>query len=111
MKYRHFVTLPIGICLLSCAYFNTFYNAEQYFKKAEKIRLEKAGETIPISAIDFYSKVIEKSRLVLEEYPDTRYRKNALLLIGKAHFHRQEYRLAEATFQQFTDEFGETYLF
>jgi len=111
MKYRHFLTLPIGICLLSCAYFNTFYNAEQYFKKAEKIRLEKAGETIPISAIDFYSKVIEKSRLVLEEYPDTRYRKNALLLIGKAHFHRQEYRLAEATFQQFTDEFGETYLF
>jgi len=103
--------LTIGIYLLSCAYFNTFYNAEQYFKRAEKIRLEKAGETIPVSAVDSYSKVIEKSRLVLEEYPDTRYRKNALLLIGKAHFYRQEYRLAEATFQQFADEFGETHPF
>jgi len=103
--------LTIGIYLLSCAYFNTFYNAEQYFKRAEKIRLEKAGETIPVSAIDSYSKVIEKSRMVLEEYPDTRYRKNALLLIGKAHFYRQEYRLAEATFQQFEDEFGETHPF
>jgi len=103
--------LTIGIYLLSCAYFNTFYNAEQYFKRAEKIRLEKAGETIPVSAVDSYSKVIEKSRLVLEEYPDTRYRKNALLLIGKAHFYRQEYRLAESTFQQFADEFGETHPF
>ena len=103
--------MTIGIYLLSCAYFNTFYNAEQYFKRAEKIRLEKAGETIPVSAVDSYLKVIEKSRLVLEEYPDTRYRKNALLLIGKAHFYRQEYRLAEATFQQFADEFGETHPF
>ena len=111
MKYRHFVAFPLGFCLLSCAYFNTFYNAEQYFKKAEKIRLEKAGETIPVSAIDSYSKVIDKSRLVLEKYPDTRYRKDALLLIGKAHFYRQEYRLAEATFQQFADEFGESYPF
>jgi tetratricopeptide (TPR) repeat protein len=111
LKYRHFVTLTIAIYFLSCAYFNTFYNAEQYFKRAEKIRLEKAGETIPVSAIDSYSKVIDKSRLVLEEYPDTRYRKNALLLIGKAHFYRQEYLLAEATFQKFADEFGETYPF
>ena len=111
MKYRQLFILTIGIYLLSCAYFNTFYNAEQYFKRAEKIRLEKAGETIPVSAVDSYSKVIEKSRLVLEEYPDTRYRKNALLLIGKAHFYRQEYRLAEATFQQFADEFGETHPF
>ncbi|HIN26124.1 MAG TPA: tetratricopeptide repeat protein [Candidatus Marinimicrobia bacterium] len=111
MKYRHFVTLSLGICLFSCAYFNTFYNAKQYFKKAEKIRMEKAGESIPVSAIDAYSKVIDKSRRVLEEYPDTRYRKNALLLIGQAHFYRQEYRLAEATFQQFEDEFGETYPF
>ena len=73
--------------------------------------MEKAGESIPVSAIDAYSKVIDKSRRVLEEYPDTRYRKNALLLIGQAHFYRQEYRLAEATFQQFEDEFGETYPF
>ena len=48
---------------------------------------------------------------MLEKYPDTRYRKDALLLIGKAHFYRQEYRLAEATFQQFADEFGKTYPF
>ena len=99
------------LCTFSCAYFNTFYNAEQYFKKAEKLRLEKAGESIPVSAIDDYSKVIEKSKRVIEEFPETSYRKDAILLIGKSHFYRQEYRLAEATFQQFEEEFGGEYPF
>ena len=99
------------ICTFSCAYFNTFYNAEQYFKKAEKIRLEKAGESIPVSAIDDYSKVIEKSKRVIDEFPESNYRKDAILLIGKSHFYRQEFRLAEATFQQFDDEFGSEFPF
>ena len=99
------------ICTFSCAYFNTFYNAEQYFKKAEKIRLEKAGESIPVSAIDDYSKVIEKSKRVIDEFPESNYRKDAILLIGKSHFYRQEFRLAEAIFQQFDDEFGSEFPF
>ena len=106
LKNKNLLIFFMLICTFSCAYFNTFYNAEQYFKKAEKIRLEKAGESIPVSAIDDYSKVIEKSKRVLDEFPESSYRKDALLLIGKSHFHRQEYRLAEATFQQFDDEFG-----
>ena len=111
MKNKNFLIINIILCTFSCAYFNTFYNAEQYFKKAEKIRLEKAGESIPVSAIDDYSKVIEKSKRVLDEFPETNYRKDALLLIGKSHFYREEFRLAEATFQQFEEEFGEEYLF
>lgn len=106
MKNINYIIFIVLLCSCSCAYFNTFYNAEQYFKKAEKIRLEKAGESIPISAIDDYSKVIEKSKRVIDDFPDSDYRMDALLLIGKSHFHRQEYRLAEATFQQFDDEFG-----
>ena len=42
-----------------CAYFNTFYNAKVYYQDAEKIRIQKEGESIPISAIDKYGKVIE----------------------------------------------------
>ena len=56
----------------SCAYFNTFYNAQQYFEQAEKQRLEKAGESIPPSAIDAYGKVIDKSQHVIDEYPDSK---------------------------------------
>jgi len=105
LKYRHFVAFPLGFFLLSCAYFNTFYNAEQYFKKAEKIRLEKAGETIPPSAIDAYGKVIDKSQFVLDKYPDSKYCPEALFLIGKARFHRKEYRIAENTFKQYTEKY------
>ena len=42
-------------------YFNTFYNAEQYFNKAEKIRLQNRGDKLPKTAFDQYDKVIEKS--------------------------------------------------
>ena len=111
MKYKNRLIFLVLLCTFSCAYFNTFYNAEQYFKKAEKIRLEKAGESIPVSAIDDYSKVIEKSKRVIDEYPESNYRKDAILLIGKSHFYRQEFRLAEATFQQFDEEFGNEFPF
>ena len=111
MKYKNHLIFLLLVCTFSCAYFNTFYNAEQYFKKAEKIRLEKAGESIPVSAIDDYSKVIEKSKRVIDEFPESNYRKDAILLIGKSHFYRQEFRLAEATFQQFDDEFGNEFPF
>ena len=61
-KYR-----PIRLSILcfslfigSCAYFNTFYNAKKYFREAEKIRQEKEGESVPISAMDKYGKTMDK---------------------------------------------------
>ena len=87
----------------SCAYFNTFYNAQLYFENAEKQRLEKAGESIPPAAIDAYGKVIEKSQHVIDKYPDSKYVQEARLLIGKARFHRKEYRIAETLFNQYTE--------
>ena len=87
----------------SCAYFNTFYNAQLYFENAEKQRLEKAGESIPPAAIDSYGKVIKKSQHVIDKYPDSKYVQEARLLIGKARFHRKEYRIAETLFNQYTE--------
>ncbi len=101
--YSFFLSVLVVVSL-SCAYFNTFYNAEQYFAKAEQARLEKMGENLPASAIDAYAKVIEKSNRVLEKYPNTKYRIRALLLIGMSRFHRQEYRLAVNIFKQLYQE-------
>ncbi len=89
----------------SCAYFNTFYNAEEYFEKAEKQRLEKAGESIPPGAIDAYGKVIDKSQYVIDNYPESKYVDDALMLIGKSRFYRNEYRLAESIFKQYSDTY------
>ena len=78
----------------SCAYYNTFYNAEQYFEEAEKLRLEKDGEMIPISAMDKYGKTIEKSKKVIADFPKSKYVNEALLLMGKARYYRSDYDLA-----------------
>ena len=91
----------------SCAYFNTFYNARQYFKQAEKQRLEKAGESIPPGAIDAYGKVIDKSQYVIDKYPDSKLVKEALLLIGMSRFHRKEYRIAETVFKQYVETYDD----
>ena len=91
----------------SCAYFNTFYNARQYFEQAEKQRLEKAGESIPPGAIDAYGKVIDKSQYVIDKYPDSKLVKEALLLIGMSRFHRKEYRIAETVFKQYVETYAD----
>ena len=77
--------------LSSCAYFNTFYNAERYFKEADLLRLEKSDKGIPLRAIDNYGKTIQKCKVVLSDYPESKYVNDAILLMAKAQFYRSEY--------------------
>ena len=104
--------IPVaGLIFITCAnfkaYFNTFYNAEEFFEKAEKIRLQNRGEKIPQSAINDYEKVIEKSRLVLDEYPEFKLRKKAFILIVQSHFYRGELQGTMGTLGEMKDEFGD----
>ena len=96
------------LCLLlflkGCAYFNTFYNAEEHFETAERIRIENLGSNIPSRAIQEYGKAIEKSEKVLREYSDSRYVENARLLKGKSHYFRREYDSAVSIFSQLIQE-------
>jgi len=117
MPKNHIYTLarkwiPVaGLIFITCAnfkaYFNTFYNAEEFFEKAEKIRLQNRGEKIPQSAINDYEKVIEKSRLVLDEYPEFKLRKKAFILIVQSHFYRGELRETVGALGEMKDEFGD----
>ena len=96
LRLKLHTLLPFFVFSTSCAYYNTFYNAEQYFEEAEKLRLEKDGEMIPISAMDKYGKTIEKSKKVIEEFPESRYVNEARLLMSKARYYRSDYDLAIA---------------
>ena len=90
-------TLMITISLLgfgSCAYFNTFYNAQQYYEEADKIRLQKEGKTIPITAMDKYGKTIQKCQKVLADFPESKFRIDAILLMSKARYYRKDYDYA-----------------
>jgi len=107
---RIFISIA-GLVIISCtnfkAYFNTFYNAEDYFEKAEKVRLENRGEQLPQSAINDYEKVIEKSRFVLDNYPEFNLREKALSYIAQSQFHLGELRPAINTLGELDNEFGE----
>ena len=106
-RYTSLIFMVLLFVFSSCAYFNTFYNARQYFEQAEKQRLEKAGESIPPGAIDAYGKVIDKSQYVIDKYPDSKLVKEALLLIGMSRFHRKEYRIAETVFKQYVEKYAD----
>ena len=100
-----FVLLFIS-CANFKAYFNTFYNAEQYFKKAEISRLENRGDVLPKLAQDNYNKVIEKSQVVIDDYPEFKYRKEAVLMIIQSQFYLAEYQNAVATLSKMNAEYG-----
>ncbi len=84
--------------LVSCVYFNTFYNAKLFFSEAEKLRAEKDGKILGNNIIEKYKKVIEKSDIVINNYPKSKYLDDALFLKGKSHYYRGEYDLSESTF-------------
>ena len=86
----------------SCAYFNTFYNANQYYEEANKIRLEKDGQAVPITAMDKYGKAISKCKKVLKEFPQSKFRSDAILLMAKAQFFRSDYDLALENLREIT---------
>ena len=83
--------ITVSLLLSSCAYFNTFYNAEKYYNEANKLRLEKSGKAIPLRAIDNYGKTIQKCKVVLSDYPESKYVNDAIFLMAKAQFYRSEY--------------------
>ena len=97
-------------CTSFKAYFNTFYNAEELFQKAEEIRQKTENDKLSKTALDHYEKVIQKSRFILEEYPDVRFRKDALLLIIQSHFYRQEYIDVKLVLSELSSEFGDVSL-
>ena len=96
------------LCLLlflkGCAYFNTFYNAEEHFQKAERIRIENLGNEMPSMAIKEYGKAIEKSDKVLLEFSDSKYVLDAMVVKGKSHYFRREYDSAISTFNELNKE-------
>ena len=89
-----FLFIILIILLDSCAYFNTFYNANQYYEEANKIRLEKDGQAVPITAVDKYGKAINKCKKVLKEFPQSKFRSDAILLMAKAQYFRSDYDLS-----------------
>jgi len=93
------------------AYYNTFYNAEQYYKRGydkvqkrvdpinpeQPIRIYKRPNTTLDS--DFENAIL-KGADILRDFSDSKWVDDALLLIGKSYFFQGQYFSADMKFQE-----------
>ena len=93
------------------AYYNTFYNAEQYYKTGidlvenrsdpinpeQPIRIHKTPTNV--GDAEFENAII-KSADVLRDYSESKWVDDALLLIGKSYYHQGKYFSADQKFQE-----------
>ena len=92
--------------VLSCAYYNTLYNAEDKFAEAEKAMaaqtraVEAAPGGVNAPGVNTqtaaYEDVIEKCKKVIANYPDSRHVDDAMVLSAKALYRLGKYDEAVA---------------
>lgn len=86
-----FRILPLGFVLLilqtNCAYFNTFYNAQNYYAQGKKL---VQSDTL-INDSEFFDKAIEKATAVIVKYPSSKYIGDALFIMGSSYYYKGDY--------------------
>ncbi|MGQ9533997.1 MAG: tetratricopeptide repeat protein [bacterium] len=71
----------------SCAYFNTFYNAQHYYGQGMKL---VTNDTLKTDS-EFFDKAIEKCASVIAKYPESRYVDDALFMMGTSYYYKGDY--------------------
>jgi len=96
MKYKKIFTDSIKIAGLfvvltaSCAYFNTFYNAQNYYRQGMK---SVVNDTLKQDS-EFFDKTIEKTTAVIVKYSRSRYVDDALFMMGASYYYKGDYSRA-----------------
>ena len=93
------------LVVVGCAYFNTFYNANQLFKEAERLRSGPGG---PDAASATYGQAIDKCHDLIRYHPNSGYVDDALFMIGMSHLHRGENVQAQDSFRDLLERFPKT---
>lgn len=71
----------------SCAYFNTVYNAKNYYREGRKM---VTHDTLVMNVQNF-DKAIEKATSIIVKYPNTRWVDDALFIMGAAYYFKGDY--------------------
>jgi len=96
MKYKKIFTDSIKIAGLfvvltaGCAYFNTFYNAQNYYRQGMK---SVVNDTLKQDS-EFFDKTIEKTTAVIVKYSRSRYVDDALFMMGASYYYKGDYSRA-----------------
>ena len=84
---KSFIFLLIVITFLSCAYFNTVYNAKNYYRQGKK---SVTHDTLMIDSENF-DKAIEKATAIIVKYPNSRWIDDALFIMGASYYYKGDY--------------------
>lgn len=93
------------------AYYNTFYNAREHFKTGLKKVNDQPVTIDPSSPVRIHSSpnkagyndfqdAIDKGARVLRKFPDSKWVDDAIFLIGKSYYYRQEFYPALQKFEE-----------
>ncbi len=105
----------------SCVYFNTYYNAEKYFRQAEKARVEeergRGGAELGRGSgrgsrgagyESLYEKAVRKASIVLEKHPESELVDDAMFLVGQALYWQRDYAYGARSFQDLEENFPDS---
>lgn len=105
------LNLILGFTALSmltqCAYFNTFYNAQNYFNQGMKLVKD---DTLKYDN-EYFDKAIEKCASVIVKYPDSRYVDDALFMMAVAYYFKGDYTRAIDKLEFLTTNFPDSKLY
>jgi len=124
---RKTALILILVLFSSCVYYNTFYNANQKFKQAEKNQFRsskkprlRSGQTeinragppiepsISISEKTLYKAAIEKATKVVVYHPESKYVDDALWVIGKSRYNMTEYIASDKKLRELVIRFPDS---
>jgi TolA-binding protein len=113
-KIRFSFFLLLLIALAGCSvwdsfttYFNLYYNTNKSFEEAEEQIYDQERSlfstktlTIPGTANTELDKVIEKCSIILQFHSETGYVEDALLMLGKSFYYKNNYQKAKRKFEE-----------
>lgn len=109
-QFRIYFIIAFLVGISGCAYFNTFYNAKQYFKKAQhETRRNRTGKPTSTETSN-YTKAIEKASKLIDMYPDSKWVDDALILLSKSYYYRGQYLNSQRKLLEFKTNFPESEL-
>jgi TolA-binding protein len=105
-NFNYFAIL-LTLFLTYCAYYNTFFNAEENYRMGmEKKNSSPTEDKIPKDIVRNFESAISKSWSVIEIYGDSNsWADDALLLIGKSHYQIEEYKKSQEILEQFLQKY------
>jgi TonB family protein len=110
MRKVIFICSLLLLFSFSCVYYNTFYHAEEKYKKAEKSQQKAKREVATGTEVKDYQDAIKKASKVLTFNPKSKWVDDALFLIGKSYFNLGDYPKAERKFQELVTNFPKSNL-